>query len=432
MSDDIFDLLTSFRADAPYPDDETWERVRRHQGPTPRVRGRRRAAIAIALCALVLTGGSIAAYKETPWWQSGAPPVDPQSVASVARDNMPANVDVADARTVAQDGDAALVAVPLDTTGYCLIPSLGGTASLGASCDYQVTNVEQGTDDETASVSRPQSSSDPADWIVYGRITDPRAAKVDLGAFTVTLTNGGFFLAHVPEQSWTALNDTANRGRILDSSGAVLRTGCVNWGLDPAKTDPQREGVELWLDTKGPCTPQLPPPIPTLDMAHATKLFDVTLTQQFSLWKAGTTVSFVSAPASDGSTCVTVTGPTEHPLPNVGGDCLEPNAGWNGTTPVEVGFSAQRVETAAGAVYDWVLEGRTNPAAQVAKIVLESPSGATTATIGGDYYFLQFPQTSPSADDLPAGPYTLKAYDAAGNLIQSTDLSALHAQEVPH
>ncbi|MEJ7655213.1 MAG: hypothetical protein WKH64_18715 [Chloroflexia bacterium] len=65
---------------------------------------------------------------------------------------------------------------------------------------------------------------------------DAQARELDLGAFTVPLRPGGFFLANVPEDRWKHLANTAGEGRIVDASGAAIRTGCVNWG--PSPTDP--------------------------------------------------------------------------------------------------------------------------------------------------------------------------------------------------
>ena len=236
VTTDDLDLLRSFRADVPLADSATTERVRRlvasRASASPRARTARlqrpRAALALAVAALAIATGAIAAIKEGPWWDTGAPPVDPQAVASVARDNLPAKTDLSRARTVARDGTAALVAVPIQESGYCLIPTLDGRGGLGAQCQYQVRNPEQGDDDQLVSlpyVARSGASS----WIVYGRVTDVRAAPIDLGALTVRLQPGGFFIARVPSDDWTKLSGTANVGHRrrfqLDASERVRQLG---------------------------------------------------------------------------------------------------------------------------------------------------------------------------------------------------------------
>jgi hypothetical protein len=173
-------LLLDFRSEVPLPDAETAARVRRAAMRTPaprRVLGLRRRSVGIGLAAaaLVLVGGSVAAVLQQPWWQGGESPVDPRSVALLARDNLPAKVDTSRARTVARVDEAALVAVPLDESGYCLVPSLGGRASFGGSCVYELVNPEQGGSDVTRSLA-PHGGP----WLVYGRIAHPRAAAIDL------------------------------------------------------------------------------------------------------------------------------------------------------------------------------------------------------------------------------------------------------------
>src|SRR3954468_21970524 len=239
MTDDLT-LLAEFRNDVPFADPATTARIYRQatlsrpRNPSARrlIRSNR-LTLALVLTALVLAAAAVAAVEEAPWWQNGPPPLDPEAVASVAADNLPVNVDLANARTVASAGDAALVAVPLGKAGYCLIPALGGRGNLGAQCEYQVTNPERGDDDRTVSVTRPATCKEPAHWIVYGRITDPRAQKIDLGRLSLSLAAGGFFLSELPLDDWSALNGTANAGDIIGSSGAVLRHGCVNWGPAP-------------------------------------------------------------------------------------------------------------------------------------------------------------------------------------------------------
>ena len=97
------------RAGLDEPREHSTDRSR--AGRLPR---RRWLVLGLAVLVLVTAGATFAAVHGLPWWESGAPPIDPQAVVAVARDNMPANVDTTRARTVADTGGAALVAVPLD------------------------------------------------------------------------------------------------------------------------------------------------------------------------------------------------------------------------------------------------------------------------------------------------------------------------------
>jgi hypothetical protein len=400
---------------------------------------RRRGAVIAALVAAALTGGAWAAATQAPWWQSGAPPVDPTAVALVAKDNMPANVDVSHARTVAQAGDAALVAAPLDQSGYCLIPTLGGRGGLGAQCEYQVINPAQGDDDRLESYAQPAGRLGGPAWIVYGRITDPRAAAIDLGPLTIKLRTGGFFLATVPTDHWSTLDGSANPGAILDAAGSILRRGCVNWGPSPDAQKAGETDTILWQNGSGPCAPQTIPNPPTIDVSRAEKLFDVTLSADYSLWKAGTTITVSRAPASDGTVCMVVTGQRSQPgnhfgMSLAGGGCDRPDAAWPAPSqPLDATLGAQLTHVDGTAAYVWVALGRIDPGSGIARIELDSPAGTFTVPEGGGYFFVQLPGTSTTANELPgSGPTTLVGYNAAGEKVATTDLTRLQQQASPH
>jgi hypothetical protein len=434
-SDDDLRALRELRAEVPLPDDTTAARAFARATSRPRNGRRRRLAVVVSLVALLLVATSVAAVREAPWWQDAAPPVDPQAVASVARDNMPATVDVARARTVAHVGDGTLVAVPLDETGYCLIPAIDGHARLGASCVFQVTNPEHGDDDLTKTATRAPSEGEPARWIVYGRITDPRASKIDLGAFTVDLARGGFFLAEVPEREWAKLDGGANPGAILDGSGSVLRRGCVNWGVSP--NGPRAGTGALWIDGNASvCKPQTIPAPPTLDLDHAKKLFSVKLTQPYSIWKAGETISFEAASASDGTTCAVALGSG---LPRAAlehGCTTRLGSRTPGAPALSPGIGASLAHDGDKTFYSWSITGSTDPAKHIAKIRLQSPAGTVDAEYAGDFFFAQLPATTPGpvvgSVPFPDGPWLLIAYDAAGHEVSRVDLSQLHRQASPH
>jgi hypothetical protein len=428
-------LLAEFRSEVPLPDAETTERIRRHamrpQARAPRRRlplflRRPRTGIVLA-AALVIVGGSVAAVNELPWWQNGAPPVDPQSVASIARDNLPANVDTSRARTVAQVGDAALVAVPLNKTGYCLIPSLGGRANLGGGCMYQVVDPQQGSSDQTRSLARPA----PAAWIVYGRITDSRAAKIDLGAFSVRLKTGGFFLAQVPEVQWPTLDGRANPGRILDASGATLRTGCVNWGPAPTNRQAGDGGVSLWARSNAPCKPQPSFGRPTLDLDNASKLVELTLAADFSIWKAGTVVALWQAPADQGRICTYVAAASPAPTGTSDGPPSGPGQ-CHGPADEPAASAARRclgVSFSAGS--GGLITGQVGARSGVTKIVLESASETTVLPLGGGRFIGQLPEGGAKGQLPPGGPFTLIAYNADGKELARRSLEQIQKAATP-
>jgi hypothetical protein len=449
MTDDTMELLADFRSEIPLLDHEATRSVYEqivatrspHRHLLTRLIGRKRLTLALAAGALILAAASVAAVKEAPWWQSGAPPVDPQEVASVASDNLPASVDVARARTVVTTGDAALVAVPLNSTGYCLIPALDGRATLGAQCEYQVKNPQNGDDDRTISATRQANGERSAAWIVYGRITDPHAAKLDLGAFTLDLASGGFFLGQVPEAQWSQLSGSATSGAILDNSGDVLRRGCINWATAP--TGPGADGeypLSLWSEQSGAtCKPQKPAVQPTIDLGAAKRVFDVTLTQNYSLWKAGETITFEAAPRSDGKTCLVVSGsgtPAAAPGYNFTNSCAATRGQANAKQPINVGTGASLTHVDGKAVYVWDITGVVDPGSRIAKLELRSETSTTPVSFGGGFFFAQLPATSPGPQkgnvSMPPGQWLLVGLDAKGNPVDQVDLVALHQRASPH
>lgn len=428
-------LLADFRSEVPLPGAETAERIRRHamrqQARAPRrfvPRFLRRPRLGIVLAAaLVIVGGSVAAVSELPWWQNGAPAIDPQSVASIARANLPANVDTSRARTVAQVGDAALVAVPLNKTGYCLIPSLGGRANLGGGCMYQVVDPQQGFSDQTRSLARPT----PAAWIVYGRITDPRAAKIDLGAFSVPLEAGGFFLAQVPEDLWPTLDGRATSGRILDATSATLRSGCVNWGPAPTSRDAGHGGVPLWGHGSSPCKPQPSLAPPKLDLDNAQKLVELTLAADFSLWKASTVVALWQVAADDGRICTYIAAASPPPtgtsdgLPSGPGECYRP-----ADTPAASAarpFEGVSFSVGSGGLITGLVGARSG----VTKVVLESASGTTILPLGGGGFIGQLPEGGAKGQLPPGGPFTLVAYNTDGKQLARKSLEQIRKAATP-
>lgn len=421
-------LLIDFRREVPFPDAETAARVRRAaMGPAPRhprrLLRRPGAGVALAAVALVLVGGSVAAVIQQPWWQGGESPVDPRSVVSLARDNLPANVDTSRARTVARLGEAALVAAPLDESGYCLVPSLGGRATFGGSCVYELLNPEQGGSDLTRSLA-PQAGP----WLVYGRITHPRAAAIDLGPFSVPLRAGGFFLAEVPEARWAALDGRANSGRILDASGGTLRAGCVNWGPSPASRDAGRGSAPLWSDAGRRCSPQRSGS-PVVDLDQAVKLVELRLASDFSIWKAGTVVALWQAPADGGRVCTHVAAASpassgsSQGTPGGPGQCGrgEPEAPASSAGPLDrVNFSVE----GGGIVMGQARAG-------VARVVLEAALRTTELPLGGGWFIGQLPEGGAVGELPPGGPFTLVAYDRDGKELDRKSLEQIRKAATP-
>lgn len=426
-------LLVDFRSEVPLPDAQTAHRIRRLAERPERSARRflalvlRRPRTAVVLtAALVVVGGSLAAVNELAWWQAGAPPVDPQAVASIARANLPANVDTSRARTVARAGDAALVAAPINENGYCLIPTLRGRGDLGGQCEYQLVDLQQGRSDRTASLAR----RDPAAWIVYGRITDPRAAKIDLGAFSVPLVTGGFFLAEVPEDRWPTLSGRANAGRILDASGAVLRTGCVNWGPAPTSPEAGRGGVPLWRPSSGPCKPEQYPGRPTVDLDEASKLAELRLKADFSIWKAGSVVALWQAPARNGWFCTYVAAASPAPAgtsEGLPGGPYQCNQGGEAAASAGRAFAGVSFSVEGGGI----VTGRVGSRSDVSRVVLESASGSTVLPLGGGWFIGQLPDGGSVGQLPPGGPFTLVAYDAEGKELGRQSLEQIRQAATP-
>lgn len=440
MSDDTMQLLADFRSEIPLPTsahtDAAYDRIVQVSGGRRRI-GRRRLVLVLVAVVLVFAAAAVAAVKETPWWQSGEPPVDPQEVVSVARDNLPAHVDVARARTVVTAGRAALVAVPLDATGYCLIPAVGGSrAALGAQCEYQVTNPQRGDDDRTISVTRGARDGEPAVWIVYGRITDPHATRIDLGALTLDLAPGGFFLDEVPQSQWSRLSGTATSGAILDGAGSVLRHGCVNWAVAPdASTSDGEYPLPLWTDSSGgACKAQKPAAPPTVEPGKAQKLFEVTLTQNYGPWKAGQTVTFEAAPRSDGTKCLIAAGPQASLAFTDGCDAI--SGGTSTKRPIDAGVGAALTHVDGKAVYAWDVSGAVDPESKIATLELRSDTATTPVMLGGGFFFVQLPATSPGPQrgvvSMPPGKWLLVGLDSKGAEVARVDLVALHRNASPH
>jgi hypothetical protein len=405
-------------------------------------RRRRLLAAALAASLLLVGGAALAAVTVGPWWQDAPAPVNPSVVdrqLTPPKDaSFPPTADRSRARTVAQADGAGLVAAPVGESGYCLIPSLPGSPDLGFSCTYQVTNPEAGTSDEFRSYARPPSQGTPR-WIVYGRITHPRAAALDLGAFTVPLRPGGFFLANVPEDRWKALANTASEGKIVDASGATLRTGCVNWTPSPADPAAGLSRFAFWSEEHGPCRARPVPTRPTPDLSKAQKLVETTLREKFSIWEKGTAIALWRAPTLEGGECVFLAPATLTPddvsaaksdrsMPGGGACTGPPSSPPRNPEPFMTGMSWTSLHDGT---YSVLLQGQVAPRVAIARVTLRTKTGESTVPFENGYYLTQLENSNASGELPPGGPYVLFGYDSAGTVVATQDLQQLMAKHRP-
>jgi hypothetical protein len=414
---------------------EDWKDVLARAGVPPQTRSRplwrRRWAMAVAAGTLMIAAGAaIAAVTVEPWWEDAPPAVNPKVVdwqLAPGDGGFPAAADRARARTVAREDGAALVAAPIGRGGYCLIPSLPGSPALGFSCVYQLG-------DEFRSYARPPSAGTPR-WIVYGRITDPEAATLDLSEaagvpFEVELQRGGFFLANVPQSRWSELSGQAGRGRILDASGETLRSGCVNWGPSPHRSGAGRSRYAFWSEDDGPCRPQPVPVPPRVDLDRAKRLVSLTLTLDYSIWKKGTVVAVWRAPTQGAGECVYVGAASPRPtgvsqrLPSGPGSC---RTAAPQRPPSEKPFGSMTFSLDSGGL----VMGEVSPGSGIVRIELRAGNGATELPFSNGYFLGQLPEGGSPGKFPPEGPFTIVGYDAAGKEIGSIDLEEAHRQATP-
>jgi hypothetical protein len=393
---------------------------------------RPRVLVAVAACALLLaTGAGVAAIHGVPWWEDAAPPVNPKVVdwqlaPPADGGHFPPTADRSRARTVAKADGAALVAAPVGDEGYCVIPSLPGSPNLGFSCVYQL-------DDEFRSYARPPSDGTPR-WIVYGRITDPDAAAIDLSEasgvpFKVTLQRGGFFLGNVPRSRWNEISGQAGKGKIVDASGETLRTGCVSWGPSPDQPGAGLSRYPFWNEGSGPCRPRPVPFRPRIDLDRAKNLVALTLSSDFSIWKKGTTVALWRAPTLDGRECVYVAPTSPRPsgvsnrMPG-GGICGEPSAQ---RPPSRSAFGPYQVSVDSGGL----ISGEVEPASGIVRVELRSGSSSTKLPFSNGYFLGQLPEGGSPGKLPPGGPYAVAGYNADDKEIGRIDLQQFLSRAGP-
>jgi hypothetical protein len=435
MVDDVFGSRLLALADP--RDDSDWDDVLARSGRAGQLSllgkrpGRTRRLVqkrfwlvaAVVGVVLLVVGASLAAVRGVPWWEGAAPPVNPKTLdwqlaPPTDGTRFPPTADRSKARTVAKVDGAALVAAPVGDDGYCLIPSLAGSPDLGVSCLYQ-------PGDWLRAYARPASQGPR--WIVYGRITDPQAASLDLSdaaseRFVVPLQRGGFFLANIPERLWDKLGGKAGAGQIVTASGDTLQGGCVNWGPSPADERAGESGLPFWQEGDAPCRPvALPPYPPRADLDRATKLVSYTLASDFSVWERGTTVAVWRAPAQGGMIC-TFVGPVPLPKASPGGlpgagSCsyaAQPN-----TAPPERPISMSWSSDRAGGL----LTGEVSPTSGIVRLELQAGPRTTPLAFANNHFIGWFPPRGRSPGVLPpGGPYLLVAYSIADREVATVDI----------
>jgi hypothetical protein len=204
-----------------------------------------------SIVVVVLAAGGLATAGLGDWWLGGDPADRPDQVAA-ALDFGPSPRGASTsriepqlelARTVARAPGAALVAVPAENDeGFCIVRVPDGKEADG--------NCFGGDWAEFYTDWIHDTGSSRA-WYVLGRVRDPGAARLVLfeevthpfderapGTTSaepqvVDVGPGGFYLARVPESSWSELDLAYGSLSVLDESGAQIRRICRYLGLAP-------------------------------------------------------------------------------------------------------------------------------------------------------------------------------------------------------
>lgn len=369
---------------------------------------RRRLRVATAAIAVMLVSvAAVAAATGVPWWQNAAPPVNPEVVnrqlAPQIGESFPPTADRALARTVAEWKGATLVAAPVGKKdGYCLVPALPGSPDIGFSCEYQLT-------DEVRSYAQPAPE---ARWIIYGRFTDKRAATLDMtdavgAGLKVTLQPGGFFIADLPKDRWSALDSGAGPARVLDSTGTTLASVCLNFG--PAPTSPDA-GQTRWPSplNAGACTATKPIP-GAPDYSKARKLVETTLRYDHGPLTAGTTIALYTTPDRGSDATCLVLAPVPMPTDGRPGG---PQICGNLTKQTSPG-QPLNINSSSGLTngrYDHLVTGQIDPSLNAVRVEVQAGGATTTLALANDNFIGELAPT----DATQIKDAFVVAYDAAG------------------
>lgn len=385
-----------------------------------RRRRRQRVLAGLVVAAAVCTAGVALAGSYSDWWTGAEPPVNPRQVDRVIDENKIGLLTPDGSRkaTVAKTPNAALVAVATRGGGYCLIPSLTGRPSIGNSCTSAPENALR-------TYATPARTSGTRVWILYGRVVDDGATSLDLRgvglAEPVPLARGGFFLLELPRARWAALDNRHGPVSVLDAGGSVLRTGCAWLGPAPGRYG-SGERLGTFGDQPGSCDQTVPPPL-VIEIDHAVKLVETTLTRAQSIYKPGDRIAMWRAPTTHGETCFFLALAnvrlTEPGGTNPANTMTCGAAKWPSASPIQV----QAGESLAGDRYTVLVTGRVKPASGIVRVELEGAKGRpVTAAFANDTFVAELPDApragkGPGA--VPGGPYVAVGYDANGKRVAS-------------
>jgi hypothetical protein len=201
----------------------------------------------------MLGAGGLAAAGLSDWWTDADPPVrraEAEAVLTPPDDlRLPPSIvaDVDRLRTVARAPGAALLAAPAKDSqkNYCLV-----RVPDGGDPEFNCFGFGPGIENEVL-MSWVHEFDDATAWYLFGRVTDPGAARITLfedmtypldvegmrrapeQPLTTEIGPGGFFLARLPEAMWPSLELGYGSVSILDSTQATVRRGCIFLGLPP-------------------------------------------------------------------------------------------------------------------------------------------------------------------------------------------------------
>jgi hypothetical protein len=379
-------------------------------------RHRRLVWVAAVAAALLAAAAVAAATQQPPWWESGTPPVNPKVVneqlAPIKGESFPPSADRSRARTVAELKGATLVAAPVAKDGYCMVPALPREPDIGSSCEYQLT-------DEVRSYSSP--GKDPR-WIIYGRLTDERAATLDMSdavgaSLQVKLQPGGFFIADLPAARWSALDDGTGAAKVLSGSGKTLATVCLAFGPSPSASGAGATRVPSPLNAPPCSVPEAIPGKPVL--SDAQKLVATTLAHDFSVWKAGTTVALWQAPDAGGKDSCEFLAPVPVPLNDPLQIGLTGCGADPGTLPpgklLTVGFSSGL----AHGSYEHLVDGSTDASSGIVRVEVQMPGHTQPLDFVNDHFLGDF---APTAAIHVADAFVV-GFDASGKEVARAPLS---------
>jgi hypothetical protein len=368
---------------------------------------RRHLRVATAAIAVILVGaGTVAAATGVPWWQNAAPPVNPEVVnrqlAPQIGQSFPPTADPTLARTVAELNGATLVAAPIGKKGgYCLIPALPGAADLGFSCEYQLT-------DEVRAYARPAPGRR---WVIYGRFTDERAATLDMGdavgaSLKVTLQPGGFFIADLPKDRWSALDNGAGSAGVLDSNGKTLVRVCLNFGPSPSSPEAGQTRWASPLNT-GVCLGTKPIPMAPV-LSKAQKLVEMMLRYDHGIFTAGTNIALYRTPDRGSDATCLVIAPV--PMPTDGRPGGAQSCGATRQTSAQHPLNVMSSSGLDHGRYDHLVSGQVDPSLNAVRVEVQSDGPAIALAFTNDTFIGELAPT----DSTQIKGTFIVAYNATG------------------